>query len=71
LKEIRKEPVLHQVPPLDAIGWHQAVGISDWVQIGECGSVGASAALNVIQHFGIVADEPSQVANVSRTVDRI
>ena len=54
-----------------AISGRQTVGISQWTKVGEGSAIGASAALDVIQHFGIVADEPGQVANVSRTVDRV
>ena len=50
---------------------HQTVGVSHWIEVGKGGAIGASAALDVTQHLGIVANEPGQVANVCRTVDRV
>ena len=53
------------------MGWWQAVGISYRIKVGKCSSVGTGAALDVVQHLGIVANEPGQVADISRTVDRV
>ena len=35
------------------------------------GAIGASSTLNTTQQLTIVADEPGQVADINRTVDRV